>query len=115
MESSVPPSPAPVVAPSVPPPSLSEPPREPFPPARPLVDGVSLDTVRGFEDLPEPSQLALARTASLTVLSTDEEVGSFGAALVTRGRVGIMPSIADVASSIAKPGEIVFTRGTLNE
>jgi hypothetical protein len=79
----------------------------------PIVDEISLENVRGFEDLPEAAQLALARAASLTTLSTDEEVGSFGAALVTRGRVGIMPAIADVASSVAKPGEIVFTRGTL--
>ena len=88
----------------------SEPPSGP-----PIVDGVSLESVRGFEDLPEATQQALARSASLTTLSTDDEVGSFGAALVTRGRVGIMPAIADVASSVAKPGEIVFTRGTLGE
>jgi hypothetical protein len=81
----------------------------------PIVDEISLENVRGFEDLPEATQLALARAASLTTLSTDEEVGSFGAALVTRGRVGIMPAIADVASSVAKPGEIVFTRGSLND
>jgi hypothetical protein len=101
---------------SEPPPALpGEPPPSAAPPSRPIIDSVSLDTVRGLQDLPEPSQLALARSASLTTLSTDDEVGSFGAALVTRGRVGIMPSIADVASSVAKPGEIVFTRGTLSE
>jgi CRP-like cAMP-binding protein len=85
------------------------------PPASPIVDDISLEGVRGFEDLPEAAQLALAKSASLTTLSTDEEVGSFGAALVTRGRVGIMPAIADVASSVAKPGDIVFTRGTLSD
>ena len=101
---------------SDPPPALagSQPPSAP-PPSRPIVDDVSLESVRGFEDLPETSQLALAKAATLTILSTDEEVGSFGAALVTRGRVGIMPAIADVASSVAKPGDVVFTRGTLNE
>ena len=87
----------------------------PAPLSSPIVDDVSLETVRGFEDLPEPAQRSLAQLALLTTLSTDEEVGSFGAALVTRGRVGIMPAIADVASSTAKPGEIVFTRGTLSE
>jgi CRP-like cAMP-binding protein len=95
------------------PPKPSLPPPKPL--AAPIVDDVSLDTVRGFEDLPEASQRSLAQLALLTTLSTDEEVGSFGAALVTRGRVGIMPAIADVASSVAKPGEIVFTRGTLSE
>jgi CRP-like cAMP-binding protein len=83
--------------------------------ASPIIDGVSLEVVRGFEDLPETAQRSLAQLALLTTLSTDEEVGSFGAALVTRGRVGIMPAIADVASSVAKPGEVVFTRGTLRD
>ncbi len=83
--------------------------------SQPLVDDVSLETVRGFEDLPETAQLVLAKTATLTMLSTEEEVGAFGAALVTRGRVGIMPAIADVASSVAKPGDVVFTRGTLSD
>ena len=78
-----------------------------------MVDGIRLDSVRGFEDLPEPAQLALAKTASVTMLAVDEEVGSFGAALVTKGRVGIMPAIADVASSVAKAGDVVFTKGTL--
>jgi hypothetical protein len=79
------------------------------------VDGVPLDQVRGFEDLPEENQISLASSAELTRLSADEEVGSFGAALVTRGRVGIMPSIAEVAASVAVAGEVVFTRGTLDE
>ena len=79
------------------------------------VDGVALDSVRGFEDLPEESQARLVRVAKLTSLSADEEVGSFGAALVTRGKVGIMSSVADVSGSIAVSGEVVFTRGTLED
>jgi len=84
-------------------------------PGPPVVGGISLDRVRGFEDLPEPAQLKLAASATLTELSADEEIGAFGAALVTRGKVGIMPSIADVAASVASEGEVVFTRGTLEE
>jgi hypothetical protein len=92
--------------------SVAAPPPEP---EAPIVDGVSLESVRGFEDLPETSQLELTRSAVLTTLSPDEEVGSFAAALVTRGRVGLMPSIADISASVAKAGEIVFTQGTLSE
>jgi hypothetical protein len=88
----------------------------PEPPARPpLVDGILLSNVRGFEDLPDDVQSRLAESAVLTTLGAEEEVGSFGAALVTRGRVGIMPSIADVSAAFAQPGDVVFTRGSLGE
>jgi len=89
---------------------------EPAPPAGPaLVDGILLSNVRGFEDLPDDVQSKLAESAVLTTLGAEDEVGSFGAALVTRGRVGIMPSIADVSAAFAQPGDIVFTRGSLGE
>jgi hypothetical protein len=96
----------------VPEPAPSEPPHAPFD-GPPVVGGIALDSVRGFEDLPEEMQSHLASVASLTTLAADEEVGSFGAALVTNGKVGIMPSIADVASAVASAGEVVFTRGSL--
>lgn len=93
-----------------------EPPEEPPTPAGPpLVDGILLSNVRGFEDLPDDVQSKLADSAVLTTLGAEEEVGSFGAALVTRGRVGIMPSIADVSAAFAQPGDVVFTRGSLGE
>jgi CRP-like cAMP-binding protein len=100
---------------------VSEPAPEPVPspPSEPpfdgpaVVGGIALDSVRGFEDLPEEMQSHLASRALLTTLAADEEVGSFGAALVTNGKVGIMPSIADVASAVASVGEVVFTRGSL--
>jgi hypothetical protein len=80
-----------------------------------VVDNVLLSSVRGFEDLPEESQRRLAAASVVTTLSADEEVSAFAAALVTRGRVGIMPAIADVPAGIAAPGDVVFTRGTLAE
>jgi CRP-like cAMP-binding protein len=80
-----------------------------------IVDGVALEGVRGFEDLPEDAQYKLAASAVVSELGVDEEVLSFAAALVTNGRVGIMPAIADVAAGLAQPGDIVFTRGTLEE
>jgi hypothetical protein len=80
-----------------------------------VVDGVSLENVRGFEDLPEDAQEELARVATLEHLSVDEEVGAFGAALVTRGAVGIMPIMADIAGGVARAGDVVFTRGSLED
>ncbi len=93
----------------------AEPEAEVIPSPTLLVDGVALDQVRGFEDLPEPSQYRLSASAVLTSLAAEEEVSSFGAALVTRGKVGIMPAIADVAASTAAAGDVVFTGGTLEE
>lgn len=85
------------------------------PPGTSIVDGVALEGVRGFEDLPEDAQLKLAASAVVSELAVDEELLSFAAALVTNGRVGIMPAIADVAAGVAQPGDVVFTRGTLEE
>jgi hypothetical protein len=81
----------------------------------PAVDDILLEGVRGFEDLPEDMQRLIVGTAVLTTLSADEEVGSFGAALVTRGKVGIMAAVADVSAAVAAAGEVVFTQGTLEE
>lgn len=81
----------------------------------PVVEGISLESVRGFEDLPPEAQRALARAARVETLGTEEEVGAFAAALVTRGTVGIMPSIADVAGGFASAGDVVFTQGSLKD
>jgi hypothetical protein len=93
----------------------SSPPPPPEEPPSIVVGGISLDQVRGFEDLPETTQQRLAASATLTELAENDEVAAFGAALVVTGRVGIMPSIADVATSVASQGEVVFTRGTLEQ
>jgi hypothetical protein len=77
--------------------------------------GVALDTVRGLQDLPEEAQLALAKAATLETLNTEEELNGFAVALVLKGRVGIMPAIADVACAEAGVSEVVFTEGHLAE
>jgi hypothetical protein len=87
----------------------------PPPPAEPVVDGVSLVDVSGLQDLPEDAQLELARVALLKELSPGEEVSSVGVALVTAGTVEIMPAVADAACARAERGEVVFTRGSLED
>jgi hypothetical protein len=81
----------------------------------PAVRGVSLLEVEGLEDLPEPAQLELARVAKIERLNADEELNDFGVALVTEGTVSIMPTIADAVCGRASRGDVVFTRGTLDE
>jgi hypothetical protein len=85
------------------------------PPASVSVGGVSLAEVSGLEDLPAEAQTELARKAQLVMLGVDEEVSSFAVALVLRGWVAIMPAIADSACAHAKPGDVVFTQGNLDE
>jgi len=48
-------------------------------------------------------------------LNTEEELNGFAVALVLKGKVGIMPAIADVACAEAGVSEVVFTEGHLAE
>jgi hypothetical protein len=80
-----------------------------------VVDGIDLMTTRGFEDLPEEVQERLAQLARVEVLAAGEEVGLFGAAIVTHGQVGVMPAFADEAGASGMQADVVFTRGTLED
>ncbi len=98
----------------------SEPEAQPepeLPPAsvqsEPFVAGISLAEIKGFEDFPPETQLSLASVARVERLATDEEVTGFGLALVLRGAVNVMPTIADVACGAAGERDLVFGRGTL--
>ncbi|MBM4361262.1 MAG: hypothetical protein FJ104_01185 [Deltaproteobacteria bacterium] len=80
-----------------------------------IVDGCDLASLRGFEDLPEEAQQALAAGASVAELGAEEEVSGFAAAVVTAGSVGLMPAVADVAVAVVDAGGVLFTGGTLAE
>ncbi len=79
------------------------------------VDGVGLDEVRGFEDLPEEVQYKLAACARIEELAAGEEVAFFGAAVVTAGTVDILPAISEDSGAIAHQNDVVFTRGTMKD
>jgi hypothetical protein len=81
----------------------------------PVLSGISLSEVRGFEDFPPETQLALARAAKVERLAKDEEVSGFGLALVLRGSVKVMPTIADTTCGLAGERELVYGRGSLDE
>jgi hypothetical protein len=111
------PEPAPELPEPEPAPELPEPepvpPPPPSVPSEPYVAGISLAEIRGFEDFPPETQLELARGALVERLATEEEVSGFGLALVLRGAVNVMPTIADVACGAAGERELVYGRGTL--
>lgn len=85
------------------------------PPPPPVLDVALLAACRGLEDLPPETQDELARSARIETLAADQEVSGFGLALVTRGNVVVMPTIAEGACGYAARGEPVFSRGTLSE
>ena len=77
--------------------------------------GVLLGEVRGLEDVPPEGQAILAREANLKHLANEEEVSSFGLALVLRGSVNVMPAIADLSCARAAKGEIIWSQGNLED
>ena len=81
----------------------------------PVVDGVNLETARGFEDLPPEVQLLLANQARIEELNEGEEVSFFGAAIVSSGTVDILPAFSDESGAVAHSGDVVFTKGHLEE
>jgi CRP-like cAMP-binding protein len=98
------------------PPSSPAPPEpEPEPERDPHIGDVVLGEVRGLEDLPPEGQVSLVRQATIETLNTEEEVSSFGLALVVRGAVNVMPTIADVSCARASKGEIVWSQGNLED
>lgn len=108
------PSSTPAVAPaSVAPPAPIAAPVPPFDGTE--VDGIDLQVTRGFEDLPEEVQQQLAAQARVEALNQGEEVGFFGAALVTHGSVDIVPAISEDPGALAHQGDVVFTKGTLRD
>lgn len=100
---------------SIPAPKARTPNRAEAQTSEPSVRGVSLLDVEGLEDLPEPAQIELARAARIETLAAEEELNDFGVALVTEGTVRIMPTIAEAVCGRASKGDVVFTRGTLEE
>jgi len=88
---------------------------QPAPEADPSVGDLLLGEVRGLEDLPPESQALLAREAHIAILKKEEELSSFGLALVLKGAINIMPAIADLSCARASKGDIVWGQGNLEE
>jgi hypothetical protein len=55
----------------------------------------------------------LARIARIQELDAGDEVGFFGAAVVTAGSVDILPAISDDSGAVADTADVVFTKGSL--
>ncbi|HEY0469710.1 MAG TPA: cyclic nucleotide-binding domain-containing protein [Polyangiaceae bacterium] len=93
----------------------SGPSASPAPEEDPHVADVLLGEVRGLEDVPPEGQAILAREARIERLGPDEEISSFGLALVLKGVIKVMPAIADLACARAVKGDIVWSEGNLED
>ena len=86
------------------------------PPAAPvLLDGLPLDEVDAFVDLPPEMQQRLVALARIEALSADEEVSSFGAALLLAGEASVCATIVDTPACRAVKGTLIPSRGSLAE
>ncbi len=112
--------PAPAAVASEPPPAPPSVPPEidkpsVAPPASLGIEPALLEACRGLEDLPTETQKELAAKARVESLGPDQEVSDFGLALVTRGSVLVMPTIAEGVCGRAREGEPIFSQGNLSE
>ena len=111
-----PPAPAPLAPPASAPRASAPRASAPLPvDPDPHVADVLLGEVRGLEDVPPEGQTILAREARVERLNEDEEISSFGLALVVRGSVKVMPAIADLACARVGKGDIVWSEGNLDD
>jgi hypothetical protein len=101
------------ISPPPPPPPPASPPPAPEPAAG--IDVELIAACRGLEDLPPDTQAELAARGRLETLAPEQEVSGFGLAIVARGDVLVMPTIAEAACGHAQRGEPVFSRGNLAE
>lgn len=74
-----------------------------------------LDEVDAFSDLPPDMQHRLVALARVESLSADEEVSSFGAALLLAGEASVCATIVDTPACRAVKGTLVPSRGSLAE
>ncbi|OQX67226.1 MAG: hypothetical protein B6A08_16380 [Sorangiineae bacterium NIC37A_2] len=77
------------------------------------IDGIHLLEVPGLGEFSKDALTMLLTTARKVKLSPGEEVNSFAAALVTRGTVHLMPTIADASCAAVRKGGVIFTQGSL--
>lgn len=80
-----------------------------------LLSGVRLDEVGAFEGMPRAVLEMLAGKAEIVQLAADEEVGGFGGALLLEGSAVLCATIVDAAAHWASPGELLVSRGSLDD
>jgi hypothetical protein len=97
----------------------SAPPPRPPPPSVPApragIEGIRLEEVDAFIDLSPEMHRRLTDLGRLEVLASDEEVSSFGAALLLAGDASVCATIVDAPACRAAMGKLVPSRGSLSD
>jgi len=78
-----------------------------------VVDGVHLLEVPGLGEFSKDALSMLMSSARQLRLNPGEEVNSFAAALVTRGTVQLMPTVADASCATVRKGGVIFSQGSV--
>lgn len=103
---------------SAPAPASGPPPRPPAPsvPApRANVESLRLEKVDAFVDLSSEMHQRLTDLARVEILASDEEVSSFGAALLLAGDASVCATIVDAPACRVTMGKLVPSRGSLSD
>lgn len=87
----------------------------PEPEGDPQLGDVLLGEVSGLEDVPPEGQAVLVRDAVIERINANEEISSFGLALVLNGSVHVMPAIADLSCARVSKREIVWSQGNIDD
>jgi hypothetical protein len=99
-------------------PAPAPPPQPPAPsasPPRPSIEGIPLEEIDAFVDLSSEMHQRLIDLARIEVLASDEEVSSFGAALLLAGDASVCATIVDAPACRATTGTLVPSRGSLSD
>ncbi len=79
-----------------------------------LHGGIDWTLVEALADLPTEAKYELSRQANVDVLGPDEELRTFGLALVLRGHVDLCPMFLDALAKRLDSGSILLNRGYIS-
>jgi len=78
-------------------------------------EGVDLEGVEAFADLPDDARVAFAAAAEVHRLGESEEVGAFALAYVVSGAADVAATVVDAPAVRLGEGAVLRARGTTNE
>lgn len=78
-------------------------------------NGLNLEAVEAFADLPDDARSAFAAAATLHELGDSEEIGGFALAYVVDGAVDVAATMVDATAARLVKGAVLRARGTTDE
>ena len=78
-------------------------------------NGLDLEAVEAFADLPDDARSAFAAAATLHTLGDSEEIGGFALAYIVDGAVDVAATMVDATAARLVKGAVLRARGTTDE